>query len=361
MRFDVKQAIIDRLRATKRENIETVIDYMERHSFFTYHCHRHHHYDGGLADHAWQTYQIAQRLDAERCASNPNAQKLDEDGLAICALLHDICDCSGMRDITGHGRRSAKILERIGFKLADEEFLVIRFHMSLRNKKTHPSYNDALKSQLRYVVHKADCESAKAKIGYMDPMTQKTYDDLLLQRVKNWQHYLQNRSTLNHDNFILETSEGWFMNLHDPYNGNIATKWKDQVIGAMVYDTYNLYGINDSHTGALYVLRKGNKKALFALHSHNAIDNARYFSPDKEPFIYDEINLYYDWCDWESYCYAACKHNDTWKLVKITQFPKPKYDVVGNGFSTAEEAMRFVGINDSERYLHKADACDCGF
>ena len=59
MRFDVKQAIIDRLRATKRENIETVIDYMEKHGFFTYHCHRHHHYDGGLADHAWQTYQIA--------------------------------------------------------------------------------------------------------------------------------------------------------------------------------------------------------------------------------------------------------------------------------------------------------------
>lgn len=29
MRFDVKQSIINRLRATKRENIETVIDYME--------------------------------------------------------------------------------------------------------------------------------------------------------------------------------------------------------------------------------------------------------------------------------------------------------------------------------------------
>ena len=359
--MDIKQAIIDRLRATKRENIESVIDYMENNGFFTYHCHSHHHYKGGLADHAWQTYQIAMRLDAERCAKNPNAEKLDEDSIAIASLLHDICDCSGLRNIRGHGGRSAKMLKELGLKLPLQEFLAIRFHMSLGRHKDHFLYDDALKSQLRYVVHKADCESAKAKIGYMDPMAQKTYDDLLLQRVKNWQHYLQNRSALNHDNFILETSEGWFMNLHDPYNGNIATKWKDQVIGAMVYDTYNLYGINDSHTGALYVLRKSNKKALFALHSHNAIDNARYFSPDKEPFIYDEINLYYDWCDWESYCYAACKHNDTWKLVKITQFPKPKYDVVGNGFLTAEEAMRSVGINDSERYLRSAGACECEF
>ena len=41
MAFDVKQAIIDRLRATKRKNIEAVLDYMEKNGFFYYHCHRH--------------------------------------------------------------------------------------------------------------------------------------------------------------------------------------------------------------------------------------------------------------------------------------------------------------------------------
>lgn len=169
MRFDVKQAIIDRLRATKRENIETVIDYMERHGFFTYHCHRHHHYDGGLADHAWQTYQIAQRLDAERCASNPNAQKLDEDSIAICALLHDLCDCTGLREISGHGRRSAKMLKEVGFKLTQEEFLAVRFHMSLKDKEGHPLYDEAKKSQLRYIVHKADAASAHLHNGCEDP------------------------------------------------------------------------------------------------------------------------------------------------------------------------------------------------
>ena len=180
MAFDIKQAIIDRLRATKRENIEVVIDYMEKHGFFTYHCHSHHHYYGGLAEHAWQTYQIALRLDAERCANNPNAQTLNEDSIAICALLHDFCDCSGMRDITGHGRRSARLLKDIGFKLTQEEFLAIRFHMSLKDKTTHPSYNDALKSQLRYVVHKADGISAHLQRGYEDPDAHQEEDDFVV-------------------------------------------------------------------------------------------------------------------------------------------------------------------------------------
>ena len=171
--MNIKQAIIDRLRATKRENIEKVIDYMEKHGFFSYHCHRHHHYDGGLADHAWQTYQIALRLDAERCANNPNAQKKDEDSIAIASLLHDICDCSGKRYITGHGGRSVKLLKEIGFKLTQEEFLAIRFHMSLKDKTTHPLYNDALNSQLRCVVHKADNISAKLCKGYGEPRKNK--------------------------------------------------------------------------------------------------------------------------------------------------------------------------------------------
>lgn len=173
MRFDVKQSIIDRLRATKRENIETVIDYMEKHGFFTYHCHNHHKYKGGLADHAWQTYQIAQRLDAERCANNPNLQQLDDDSLAICTLLHDICDCSGMQDVGQHqhGKRSSDMLKALGFKLNQQEFLAVRFHMCLKDKTTHPLYDDAKKSQLRYIVHKADGVSAHLRNGYEDPDT----------------------------------------------------------------------------------------------------------------------------------------------------------------------------------------------
>lgn len=180
MAFDIKQAIIDRLRATKRKNIERVIDYMEKNGFFYYHCHRHHKSPGGLADHAWQTYQIALRLDAERCANNPNAQKIDEDSIAICALLHDFCDCSGMRDLFSrekHGIRSAVMLLELGLHLLPDEYLAIRFHMRLIGKEDHPLYDDAKRNQLRYVVHKADGISAHLQNGYEDPDAHQEEDD----------------------------------------------------------------------------------------------------------------------------------------------------------------------------------------
>ena len=169
MAFDVKQAIIDRLRATKRDGIETVIDYMSKHGFFAYHCYHHHRYDGGLASHAWQTYQVALRLNAERCAQNAHAQTLDTDSIAIAALLHDVCNCSGMRDIKGHGRRSAKLLKELGFKLSQEEFLAVRFHMGLSKKKSHPLYEDAKRCELSRLIHKADSISASLQKGYSLP------------------------------------------------------------------------------------------------------------------------------------------------------------------------------------------------
>lgn len=168
MKFDVKRAIIGRLRKTNRENVETVIEYMLKHGFFTRHCHSHHHYDGGLADHAWQTYQIALRLNAENHTKNPNLPALDEDSIAIAAILHDFCNCKGLYDISGHGRRSARMLKHLGFMLPSQEYLAVRFHMSLDNKTYHHRYNDALHSKLRELVHRADCISARLKKGCVE-------------------------------------------------------------------------------------------------------------------------------------------------------------------------------------------------
>ena len=341
--MNIKQAIIDRLRATKRENIEKVIDYMEKHGFFSYHCHRHHHYDGGLADHAWQTYQIALRLDRERCASNPNAQKKDEDSIAIASLLHDICDCSGMRDFAGHGKRSAEILKTLGFKLTQEEFLAIRFHMSLKDKNNHPLYYDALKSQLRYVVHEADGISARLHKGYDEPF--KTEDKL--------ESYLQNITKIDCKEIIYQVEGGWFSSIHSPYDGEIESEWKDKIISVKKYNTAELYTINDSIIGAIYVLEASDKKGLFTLHHYHGMQGGAFFSPDKEAFMYSDIKVYCDWNNWNDYGYAACKQGDGWKLVKVTQFPKPEYAIVGEGFSSADDAMKSIGIEDSDKYLCK--------
>ncbi len=171
MKTTVKQCIVDRLRATKRENIETVIEYMNTHGFFTRHCRSHHRYDGGLADHAWQTYLIALRLAAENRAQNPDAPMLSEDSIAITALLHDFCNCSGMYEITGraHGSRSARMLKELGLKLPIEEFLAIRFHMMSSKSRKHFLFGDAEKSLLCQLVHKADHQSAKLYKGSNEP------------------------------------------------------------------------------------------------------------------------------------------------------------------------------------------------
>ena len=49
--------------------------------------------------------------------------------IAIAALLYDICKCSGMREISGHGPRSAKMLGALGLRLLSWEFFAICGHM----------------------------------------------------------------------------------------------------------------------------------------------------------------------------------------------------------------------------------------
>lgn len=347
--MNIKQVIIDRLHATKRPHIVRLFNYMNKSGFFTRPCHRHHQYEGGLADHAWQTYQIAWRLNAENHKKNPTAPLLDEDSIAIAALLYDLCNCSGFLDISGHGRRSAKILKEIGFILTDEEYLAIRFHMSLKGKESHLYYDHAKRSQLRYLIHKADGLSSKLRNGHDEPLENKTL------------YYLQNITKLDCKDIIFQVQDGWFMNLHSPYDGEIELEWNDKIIRVKKYDTAELYAINDSIIGAIYVLGAGDKKGLFTLHHCHGMQGGAFFSPDKEPFLYRDINVYSNpnnWssfdgtCDnWNSYGYAACKQQDGWKLVKVTQFPKPEYKILGEGFSSAEDAMKSIGIDDSEKYL----------
>ena len=104
--------------------------------------------------------------EADNKRLHPNVPLLDKDSLAICALLHDFCNCRCMRHIKGHGRRSAMMLKELGFHLSQEEFLAIRFHMSLKDKKSHPLFEDALHCHLRRIVHEADGKSAKKYTGF---------------------------------------------------------------------------------------------------------------------------------------------------------------------------------------------------
>ena len=83
------------------------------------------------------------------------------------------------------------------------------------------------------------------------------------------------------------------------------------------------------------------------------MQGGQYFSPDKKPFMYSDIKVFCDWNKWDNYGYVACKQDNGWKLVKITQFPMPEYTVVGEGFASADEAMKSIGIDDCDEYLCK--------
>lgn len=162
--MSTKDLIIGTLRATGRENIENVINYMERNGFFTAKCNKHHRYEGGMADHAWQVYKLAKMAAAAGQVCTSSAP-INPDSIAICTLLHDFCDCRGMRHCTGHGQRSASMLKELGLHLSAEEFLAIRFHMRLSTHKNHFLYNDAKQSALRTIVH--DCDNLSASIGFV--------------------------------------------------------------------------------------------------------------------------------------------------------------------------------------------------
>lgn len=152
-------------------------------------------------------------------------------------------------------------------------------------------------------------------------------------------------------NKIFETRDGWFWGL----TSQELELWKNKIIGERDYDEEQSYMLNDSHICAVFVLTSGVKKALFTLHHNHGYDGGCYFSPGENPFKYDRINVYSRWYEWDDYGYAACEIDNRWRLIKITQFPKPCYEVIGEGFSSVEEAMRSIGIEDSERYLSLCD------
>lgn len=123
-----KEKIIRLLQSTKRRGMDNVIKYLEKNDFFMQpsSLHRHHNWDGGLAQHCLGVYE---RLSI-------TGKELPEDSKIITSFLHDICkvrkiykDKKGKwkerkeeeLHIPGHGYRSSKILENLGLELTSEE------------------------------------------------------------------------------------------------------------------------------------------------------------------------------------------------------------------------------------------------
>lgn len=148
--MDTRTRIIELLRSTNRKGIESVIKLLESSNYFTVGCHSHHHYTGGMADHALQTLALAKR----------RGWKVPEDSLIITTLLHDLCDISSFREIKGHGWRSAELLRKqCGLVMTKDEWNAIRYHM--RRREDRP-----VRTSLELLVYTADKKSAEKGHGH---------------------------------------------------------------------------------------------------------------------------------------------------------------------------------------------------
>lgn len=154
----MKKEIIELLKATERERIDRVIDYLENKSdYFTAPASTafHGNYSGGLAEHSLNVYNVAMKVKAAMVELKPElVNRLSDESIAIVTLLHDLCktnvykierknrkvngvwvetDAYGVdysKFPLGHGEKSVIMLLTLGFPLTRDEMMAIRWHMT---------------------------------------------------------------------------------------------------------------------------------------------------------------------------------------------------------------------------------------
>jgi len=145
-----KAEVISLLSDVPRRGMDNVIAYLENSDYFTTHCHHHHRYVGGLADHSLGVYREMRKM----------APDLPDDSCRVVALFHDLCTTKleGYDEVGyhHHGQRSVDLLDVLGLELLDEERLAISRHM---HHVPVSAYGDATK--LWHFLHLCDRSNAK--------------------------------------------------------------------------------------------------------------------------------------------------------------------------------------------------------
>ncbi len=92
--MEIKEKIINALKATNRAGMDNVISYLEKSSFFTdpASCNNHYNFAGGLAKHSYNVMRSALALRKAFIEAEPTLEsKLTENKIIVTTLLHDIC------------------------------------------------------------------------------------------------------------------------------------------------------------------------------------------------------------------------------------------------------------------------------
>lgn len=178
----MKEEFIRLLKSTKRENIDKLIEFIEKTDFYKAPASTRFHgnYEGGLLEHSMKVYEI---LKNKIKNSIINIDVPDE-SIIIIALLHDICKVNyykvdyrnaknefgewekvpyyTVEDTIpyGHGEKSVMMLTEY-IKLTVEEKYCIRWHMGFTEpKELYSTLGEAFKKYpLALLMHEADLES----------------------------------------------------------------------------------------------------------------------------------------------------------------------------------------------------------
>ena len=179
-----KKEIIDLLKSTERPNIDKVINWLNQDpSFFVVPAakRQHDNVKGGLAYHSLKVYKQAKADWDQQDDHFKNQYPLNS--VIISSLLHDVCkkdvyyfDDEGRPQTNranydkGHGLRSVKLIEELGFELTNDERMAIWWHMGEGHEVSQPDYpreyNIAMQDPFCQLIHQADKKAADVPALY---------------------------------------------------------------------------------------------------------------------------------------------------------------------------------------------------
>lgn len=143
-----KKQIFEILSDIGRPGMQSVIGFLETNpSYWTAMCHGHHHYKGGMADHALEVYNFM---------VNHNPLCIPSDSIAVAALFHDLGKASSAKGRGyhgGHSERSVQKLDNLGLALTEDERTAIGKH--------HKVSLDLVTCPLRRLLSRGDMDSTR--------------------------------------------------------------------------------------------------------------------------------------------------------------------------------------------------------
>ena len=197
-----------------RANTDRLIDWLEVHNFYRVPASVGHHNaaSGGLLKHSLEVCNEALYLRSVAIKENPSiADKLPKESVAIAALLHDICKwnvfyissnsgearCNKDARGEGHGLKSLRILESLGFPLTEDEKLAIWWHMGKDHEPSYADHQDEYEkscdSELAVLIRKADYNATHLKERF-----EETLDSLTGLDVPRLKRYLSGSNFYTH-------------------------------------------------------------------------------------------------------------------------------------------------------------------